>query len=80
MFNITDRLLYLYNRQLKYEQDLEFYSTARQLRWQKLKHQRKKTLKRLHKEKIQHRLNVEKTIKKVDKLFCKEEVKGKQNY
>ena len=43
-------------RQLKYEQDLEFYATARQLRWKQLKHQRKNSLKRLKNEKIKHRL------------------------
>ena len=32
-------------RQLKYEQDLEFYATARQLQWQQLEHQRKQTIK-----------------------------------
>ena len=46
-------------RQLKYEQDLEFYATARQLRWQQLKHQRKITLKRLKTEKFQHRLQLQ---------------------
>ena len=55
-------------RELKYEQDLEFYATARQLRWQKLKHQRTKTLKRLHKEKFEYRLQAQKTMREVTDL------------
>ena len=55
-------------RELKYEQDLEFYATARQLRWQKLKAERTKILKRLQKEKFAYRLNSQKTMKEVSNL------------
>ena len=55
-------------RELKYEQDLEFYATARQLRWQKLKAERTKILKRLLKEKFVYRLNSQKTMKEVSNL------------
>ena len=53
---------------MKYEQDLEFYATARQLRWQKLKAQRTKMLKRLQKEKFEYRLQAQKTLKEVNLL------------
>ena len=57
--------IHLNFRELKYEQDLEFYATARQLRWHQLKLQRKKTLKQLQKEKFEHRFHAQKTTKEV---------------
>lgn len=50
------------SRQLKYEQDLEFYATARQLRWKQLKHERKSSLKRLKNEKFQHRVRAQSSL------------------